>query len=667
MAYQTGLRNWRSSIKWKVLFLIFGIFIVISIVVSILSYKQAKNQVITSLEQETKSFTEMFNHELKQKENDLRAMIQFITHDVATKRAMAEGDRQFLRDKYLSLFTSILKPQYGINIFQFHKPPATSFFRVHKPNKFGDDLSRFRATVVQVNKKHLPVAGLEVGKYGASMRIVYPLSYQGEHVGSVELGSDFIQLLKIISESLNIEFAVGIKTAILNNAGFKLNTNVVEKSGEQFYAFSHEFMRKILADNDIIQSTKTVKYQDKNWVISAMPIIDFSHNQIGHLFFALDITNQMEAIRFNILQTIAFLLLTVVILSVVIYFLLTQKIFRPLLNSVSLAETIANGDLTQTLSYDQNDEIGLLINSLNEMTTSLRAIVAKLKERALTVAGAAEEFQILSKSLHESASSLNERSVSVASASDEINSKMEDVSNAAQDSTVNLEEVNNATQQMTDTISEISGNAAQARQISQQAVNSANEISNTVAELGSSANEIHQVIDVINDIAEQTNLLALNATIEAARAGEAGKGFAVVANEVKELARQTSEATESITKKIDAMQKSTKVTIQETEEITQVISKVNELVTAIAGAVEEQTVATQEIATNIGNATEKVKDVSQRVTEVGMAIQMIAEEASKLNEEARDVGDASNHANSGVGELAKMGEELKALTGKFKI
>ena len=120
-----------------------------------------------------------------------------------------------------------------------------------------------------------------------------------------------------------------------------------------------------------------------------------------------------------------------------------------------------------------------------------------------------------------------------------------------------------------------------------------------LTQLGATADKIGKVTETITDISEQTNLLALNATIEAARAGKAGKGYAVVANEIKDLAKQTAEATVDIKNIVDNIQATSKTTEKGIEQIGTVIGEVNDIVGTVATAVEEQTAATQEIAGNI--------------------------------------------------------------------
>ena len=186
-------------------------------------------------------------------------------------------------------------------------------------------------------------------------------------------------------------------------------------------------------------------------------------------------------------------------------------------------------------------------------------------------------------------------------------------------------------------------------------------------DLGESANDIGKVTETITSISDQTNLLALNATIEAARAGAAGKGFAVVASEIKDLAKQTAEATEDIRIKIDRIQASTKNSITDINKITEIVQQVNDYVTTIVAAVEEQAITTKDITDNIGHASVAVQDATERSSQNSTVSQEIAREIAEVSSSASAISEASTQVSTSAESLSKLSEQLTDIVSKFKV
>jgi methyl-accepting chemotaxis protein len=186
-------------------------------------------------------------------------------------------------------------------------------------------------------------------------------------------------------------------------------------------------------------------------------------------------------------------------------------------------------------------------------------------------------------------------------------------SGAAEEVSANSHSLANAVVQFEESIREIASNASHAASVARNAVEVAAQTNTTITRLGESSAEIGSVIKVINSIAEQTNLLALNATIEAARAC---KGFAVVANEVKELAKETSKATEDIISRIGTIRSDTGDAVNAIERVSEIISQINESQSAIAGAVEKQTAMTSEISRNISEVAVGSGEIARSVSAV---------------------------------------------------
>jgi methyl-accepting chemotaxis protein len=199
----------------------------------------------------------------------------------------------------------------------------------------------------------------------------------------------------------------------------------------------------------------------------------------------------------------------------------------------------------------------------------------------------------------------------------------------------NVQSVAAGAEELATSVREISEQMTQARTISVQAVQQASETSAVVAGLQTAAQKIGDVVSLIESIAAQTNLLALNATIEAARAGEAGRGFAVVAAEVKSLATQTAKATEEISAQITEAQTTTGKAVSAIETIGATIAKLNEISTAVAAAVEEQSAVTQEMSNNMQSAAAGVSSISRSVNEIATSTRRIDEATTKVQEASR--------------------------------
>ncbi len=355
------------------------------------------------------------------------------------------------------------------------------------------------------------------------------------------------------------------------------------------------------------------------------------------------------------------------VLALALGFTLTVLITKPLFKGVDLAKAMASGDMTRTMDVDQKDEIGILASSLNDMARNLRSMIADVGQGVLKVDESSNQLAAISNQLSSGAENTANRSSQVAAAAEEMSANQDSVAAAMEQASVNVNMVASAAEEMNATISEIAGNSSRATEITTRAVGQSKTASERVDELGRAANEITKVTEAITEISEQTNLLALNATIEAARAGEAGKGFAVVANEIKDLAKQTAEATLDIKTKIQGIQEATGITVKEINEISAVITDVDQIVATIAAAVEEQTATTREIAENITQVSGGISEVNENVSQSSSVSAEIAADIAEVNSSAGEMNIGSNRVKDSAGELSQVAETLKQMVAKFKV
>lgn len=348
---------------------------------------------------------------------------------------------------------------------------------------------------------------------------------------------------------------------------------------------------------------------------------------------------------------------------------ISMAIVNPINAAITSLRDIAEGegDLTKRLPAKSSDEVGEMARWFNTFIEKLQSMITHIAENSKGVGNRSTELSKISQVLQGDAEQTYQKSTSVASSAEKMSANLNSVAAAMEESATNVNMVATAAEEMSSTINEIAENAEKARGVSTEAVHQAKSASEKMTALGAAADKIGKVTETITEISEQTNLLALNATIEAARAGEAGKGFAVVANEIKELAKQTAEATLDIKTLIDDVQTTTLSATDGIKRISEIISGVNEIVGTIATAVEEQTATTSEIAGNIAQASEGIQEVNENVNQSSTAATMISEDISGVSGAANNINSVSGSIKDNAKTLLELSTELNNIVRRFKV
>ncbi len=335
---------------------------------------------------------------------------------------------------------------------------------------------------------------------------------------------------------------------------------------------------------------------------------------------------------------VAGLLALAITLAVGLVLLLARGLARPLGQTVTVLEALAEGRLDQRLAVHSRDEVGRMAGALNTALDRLATAMRGINANVGALGSSAAEFTAVATQVNGSAERSAARAHAVSSASEEISQNIATVAAGA-------EEIGSS-------IGEIARSTSDAAEVAGRAVRISEETAAILNQLGESSDQIVSVVKIISSIAKQTNLLALNATIEAARAGDAGKGFAVVAGEVKELAQETARATDDISARVAAIQNDSTAAVAAIAGIGTVIEQINATQTAIAAAVEEQTATTTEMSRTVNEVAAGSQGISADVAEVAEAA-------------AETTGAAANTAHA-AGQLAGIAHALRENLALFR-
>ncbi|MGE5508134.1 MAG: methyl-accepting chemotaxis protein [Chitinophagales bacterium] len=370
-----------------------------------------------------------------------------------------------------------------------------------------------------------------------------------------------------------------------------------------------------------------------------------------------------------------------IVINVLMGIFIAGLITKPLNKIVATAESVAQGDLTQTADVHSRDEIGAAANALNLAIENLRGLI-------LQVSRTAEQVATSSEQLAASASETGKTTSQVASTIEQLAKGTEEQSKSAAlaDETTGqmmglLRGVTERLQAMVTESNRASELANSGRQSADKSVDQMTSISETVSSsaqvvkgLGERSREIGQIVDVITGIADQTNLLALNAAIEAARAGEQGRGFAVVAEEVRKLAEQSRQAAEQIAGLIREIQTETGKAVSSMEAGTKEVAAGTAVIGETGRAFQEIAAAVETVVKRIHEVTDSAVQVTQGAEQVVQAVENIANITEEAAASAEEVSAGAEEQTASVQQiaassdaLARMAQELQSEVAKFKL
>jgi len=446
-------------------------------------------------------------------------------------------DRDSLRTQLLPVY-EVLAAHYGAVQFQFHTPPAISFLRLHLIDKYGDDLSGFRHSVVDANTQLKPQRGLEVGVADLGARGMVPVYHQGKHLGSVEFGMSF-----------GPTFFTAFKDSYGVEAGLHLIRDGVIKT------FASTQGDQPLLSPDAIKAAFAGNPQFIRLTIHGVPlsvyatvINDYSGAPLGVIEVAMDRSRYQQTLDQATHQAWLISILVLLFSSAIAVFT-ARALARRIGLLAAGVDRVADGDLTGDIPVDGSDELAGLARSANQMRQHLHALVAQVETDASSVYAAAQD---IAQAVDSQAATSSEMSASVA----EITSTMEELS-ASSTQIAEYSESVVAIAKRTYENSRQGADAMQRLVAKMEEIRNDNQHAlNEIVGLGGKSKEISKIMKIINTVADQTKLIAFNAALEASSAGEAGKRFGVVAAEIRRLADSVTESAEEIEKKVGEIQES---------------------------------------------------------------------------------------------------------------
>ncbi|MBP1759517.1 MAG: methyl-accepting chemotaxis protein, partial [Firmicutes bacterium] len=651
------------------------VIIVVVAALSGASLWNAEKLVKTSELQTNKLVEQGIKDEFVNRMDRAKSSVLSISMNPDVAKALAEQDRAAVARLVQPVFDEIKKE--GFSQLQFHLSPAISFYRAHSPNKFGDDLSKIRPTVVTANLDHKIIEGLEEGVEGYGFRVVIPVKYENQWVGTVEYGMDFGgDFLKALQKKNPGDYFIylldpssSMVKSVKENGGLLAGT-----SQDDFTV--NDSMLKALVDG---QAQFTVS-GDGRFNISFIPFKDYRGDVKGYIKTVVSregVLKQLNSLKLWVLLVG----ILVLVIGVMAGYFVSLTLTRPLIQLTEDASVLATGNLKiniKTNWYGELETLALamkrMLDNTKEICSSINQVVEKVESSTKEISEAIDQTSHGTDQVAGSISQVASSSQTIAHRTNEMSGQSEGINQSIQTLAGHMEKIAGST-------SDVSGRTASGELIMKNLAEIMHTFADKVEEIQAGSQllkeqtgQIRGITQIITGISEQTNLLALNAAIEAARAGEAGRGFAVVAEEVRKLAEGSRDSALQIAGLIDQVTFNVENSAQTSEEAVHLIKEQSDISNRALEQFTEISQGTKAVANMLGVIEGEVQQVVERGQAISTSVYEISgmcqEDAAAAEEIAASTEEMSatvSTIRTSTHQLVELMEELKTQSKQFVI